>query len=95
MAFFNPSENLYPAPVCGFGVAGGDGVSVRLHADKENAHNMNSNKVRLKVAMRRWNRSVECAMIVFLLFMQLPTRQCRGFGIDTVANRCRCGCEAR
>ncbi len=64
MAIFTPSEIFSIALVFGTGVSGGDGVSDRLHANKENTHKMNNDKVRLKIAAPRDNRSLEYAMVV-------------------------------
>jgi hypothetical protein len=64
MAVVMPSETFSIALVFGIGVSGGDGVSDRLHANKESAHNMNNKKVRLKTAAPRDSRSLEYATVV-------------------------------
>jgi len=64
MAVLIPSEIFSIAPVFGVGVTGGDGVSDCLHANKENAHNMNKNKVRLTRPAPRDNRFLEYRIVV-------------------------------
>jgi hypothetical protein len=64
MAVFTPSEIFSIAPVFGVGVAGGDGVSDCLHANKESAHNMNNAKVRLKIPAPRRNRFLGYTIVV-------------------------------